>query len=155
MACGSFISFLALHLTQFSYPAIDSSSFTWTKSVAAEDGLEVTNSWCLGEPFPGERSVTASIPSGLDLKAGPNPFNPTTAISYELRAASFVSLKVYDTAGRLVATLVDGMQEAGEHRAILDGSRLASGIYLARLEIKASDSENPTYTGVQKLMLVK
>jgi hypothetical protein len=42
-------------------------------------------------------------------------------------------LKVYDTTGRLVATLADGWQEAGTHEVTFDGSKLASGIYLFTL----------------------
>ncbi|HEX7344368.1 MAG TPA: SBBP repeat-containing protein [bacterium] len=78
----------------------------------------------------------------------PNPFNPSTALSFELRAASPVSLKVYDTAGRLVATLVDGWREAGIHETVFDGSKLPSGIYLARLT--AGD-----FSAGQKLVLMK
>jgi len=57
-------------------------------------------------------------------------------------------LRVYDTAGRLVATLVDEWKLAGKHQAIFDGSGLPSGIYLARLQ--AGD-----FSQVQKLVLMK
>ncbi|RJP81844.1 MAG: T9SS C-terminal target domain-containing protein [Candidatus Zixiibacteriota bacterium] len=78
----------------------------------------------------------------------PNPFNPATAMSFELRAASYVSLRVFDTAGRVVATLVDGWKPAGAHETTFDGAGLASGIYLVRLE--AGD-----FTQIQKLVLLK
>ena len=78
----------------------------------------------------------------------PNPFNPSTVLTYELRAASHMALKVYDTAGRLVSTLVDGFTQAGTHRAIFNGEGLASGIYLAKLEAGE-------FTAVQKLVLLK
>ncbi len=78
----------------------------------------------------------------------PNPFNPTTILSYDLPVASHVSLRVHNTAGRLVATLIDGWRLAGKHQAIFDGSDLPSGIYLARLQ--AGD-----FTAVQKLVLMK
>jgi len=78
----------------------------------------------------------------------PNPFNPTTVASFELRAAGYVNLKIYDTAGRLVTTLLKGWRPAGEHQAIFDGSDLPSGIYLARLT--ADD-----WSAVQKLVLMK
>jgi hypothetical protein len=82
------------------------------------------------------------------LKAFPNPFNPSTAISYELRAASYVSLKVYDTAGRLVTTLADGRKEAGTHEVTFDGSKLAAGVYIARLTAGE-------FTAAQKMVLLK
>ncbi|RJP77403.1 MAG: T9SS C-terminal target domain-containing protein [Candidatus Zixiibacteriota bacterium] len=82
------------------------------------------------------------------LSVSPNPFNPTTALSFELRAASYVSLKVYDTAGREVRTLVEGWQEAGTREAILDATELPSGIYFARLQAGE-------FTQTQKLVLLK
>jgi uncharacterized delta-60 repeat protein len=78
----------------------------------------------------------------------PNPFNATTALSFKLQAPSSVSLKVYDTAGRLVTTLVEGWREAGTHAVTFNGSNLASGIYLAKLEVGK-------YTMMQKLVLLK
>jgi gluconolactonase len=63
----------------------------------------------------------------------PNPFNPTTAINYQLAENSFVSLKVYDLLGREIRTLVSGMQRSGAHTIKFDGSNLASGVYLYRL----------------------
>jgi hypothetical protein len=65
--------------------------------------------------------------------AYPNPFNPATDIRYQIPDARHVSLKVYDTAGRLVAILADGWQEAGTHQATFNGSNLASGVYLYTL----------------------
>jgi flagellar hook assembly protein FlgD len=79
--------------------------------------------------------------------ASPNPFNPATAINYKLQTASHISLKVYDTAGRQVATLAEGWKEAGDHQATFDGSNLTSGVYLYRLEAGAQ-----TATGKMVLM---
>jgi len=64
----------------------------------------------------------------------PNPFQGSAQISYRLPESEHVSLHLYDMRGRLVRTLVDGVQDAGEHHVTLDGARLASGIYLYRLE---------------------
>ena len=84
----------------------------------------------------------------VQLKVQANPFNPATAMSYRLPAASRVDLSVYDICGRMVAKLIDSQQEAGEHTAVFDGSNLSSGIYFANLQIgKSSD--------VQKMVLVK
>lgn len=59
----------------------------------------------------------------------PNPFNPTTSISYILPFSSAVSLKVYDMLGREVRTIADGVQPAGNHSYSFDASNLSSGIY--------------------------
>lgn len=69
----------------------------------------------------------------------PNPFNPLTTIRFELTLAGPARLAVYDLAGRLIRTLVDGEQPAGGGAVIWDGcdarGRSApSGSYLARLE---------------------
>ena len=63
----------------------------------------------------------------------PNPFNPTTRILFTLPESSPVTLKVYDTLGREVATLVEGMYSAGEHSVIFNGNGLSSGTYFYRL----------------------
>ncbi|MGB2869266.1 MAG: family 10 glycosylhydrolase [Bacteroidota bacterium] len=63
----------------------------------------------------------------------PNPFNPATAISYQLSTVSNVTLKVYDVLGREVRVLVDGIDGPGYHRVQFDGSGLSSGVYFYRL----------------------
>ncbi len=64
----------------------------------------------------------------------PNPFNPYTAISYQLSAFSYVQLTVYNALGRKVQTLVNRNQAAGAYRVTFDGSGLASGVYFYRLQ---------------------
>jgi hypothetical protein len=64
----------------------------------------------------------------------PNPFNPSTTISFELPRRTFVSLRIYDILGRELATLVNGTKTAGSYAVQWDASRFASGIYFARLE---------------------
>jgi len=69
----------------------------------------------------------------------PNPFNPTTRITFGLKAPATVSLRIYDAAGRLVRILVAGSRPAGNYSEIWDGrdngSRsVASGIYFYRLD---------------------
>jgi hypothetical protein len=78
----------------------------------------------------------------------PNPFNPTTTISYQIRSAGGVSLRVYDVLGREVATLVDGYQSAGTHAKTFDGSRLSSGVYFYRLQSGA-------FVNTKKMVLAK
>ncbi len=64
----------------------------------------------------------------------PNPFNPSTIISYQLPMNSHVTLKVYDVLGRLVRTLVNDNQVMGSHEVTFDGSGLPSGVYFYRLQ---------------------
>ncbi|MFU8859366.1 MAG: T9SS type A sorting domain-containing protein [Cyclonatronaceae bacterium] len=78
----------------------------------------------------------------------PNPFNPSTVIRYELPEGGHVHLAVYDMTGRRVAELVNGPVQSGSHTAGFDGSRLASGVYVYRLQ-----SGGQVLTG--KMMLVK
>ncbi len=64
----------------------------------------------------------------------PNPFNPTTNIEFRIANFGFVSLKVFDLLGREVATLVNQEMQPGSYDRVFDGSGLASGVYLYRLQ---------------------
>lgn len=64
----------------------------------------------------------------------PNPFNPSTLISYQLPASSLVVLKVFDVLGREIETLVNERQGAGEHSVQFNAFDLASGLYFYRIE---------------------
>ena len=59
----------------------------------------------------------------------PNPFNPSTAIKFQIPKSGIVSLKVYDVLGNEVATLVNEEKPAGIYEVDFDGSELTSGIY--------------------------
>jgi hypothetical protein len=87
-------------------------------------------------------------PSSFMFSAFPNPFNPTTTLSFDLPNSGRVSLCVYDMSGRLVETLADGLYASGTHQIIFDAANLSSGIYFARLK-----SANLVRT--EKLVLLK
>ncbi len=78
----------------------------------------------------------------------PNPFNPATAIRFNLPADARVKLQVYDMLGRIVATLVDGNLTSGYHEVNFDAKDLSSGMYLYRLE-------TPTGIQVRPMTLLK
>jgi flagellar hook assembly protein FlgD len=86
---------------------------------------------------------TASLPTEFALHQNyPNPFNPSTQIAYDLASQRRVSLKIFNTMGQVVKTLVDGEQPAGRYTITWDGTsetgaRVASGVYL--YVIKAGD----------------
>jgi hypothetical protein len=87
----------------------------------------------------------------------PNPFNPSTVINYQLPDIGtrfIVSLKVYDMLGREVVMLVNGMKEAGYYSTTFDASRLASGIYFARVIALPEDGNKP-FTKIVKMLLMK
>jgi hypothetical protein len=72
----------------------------------------------------------------------PNPFNPSTTIKFDLKEKGFVTLKVYNVAGQLVKTLVNGVRDAGFANQVTwngtndRGASVASGIYFYKLETK-------------------
>jgi hypothetical protein len=78
----------------------------------------------------------------------PNPFNPSTTISFELRQADRVTLSVYDMQGRLAARVAEGSMQAGAHTVTFDGSGLASGMYFYRLT-------TGSFHETRKMLLVK
>lgn len=79
-------------------------------------------------------SVSISSIKEYSLSCFPNPFNPTTKISYTLKEKDHVTLVVFDILGKEVARLVDGIQTEGEHSVNFDGSSLPSGMYIYQLQ---------------------
>lgn len=63
----------------------------------------------------------------------PNPFNPATIISFNLPQQTDIRLEIFDMAGRQVATLAEGIMQAGIHTINFDASHLSSGIYMYTL----------------------
>jgi hypothetical protein len=82
------------------------------------------------------------------LQNYPNPFNPSTMIRYALPGRAHVTLSVFNTLGQKIATLVNESQEGGEHHVRLDGSNLASGVYLYRLNAG-------TYAETKRCVLIR
>lgn len=91
---------------------------------------------------------SAAIIQDLHLTGAPNPFNPETTLRFSLPSAGIVSLKIYDVAGRAVATLLDREMDPGWHAVKFDGNYLPSGLYLAVLK-------SNQYQAVERLLLIK
>ncbi|MCB1060959.1 MAG: T9SS type A sorting domain-containing protein [Calditrichaeota bacterium] len=102
--------------------------FTWEITLDAED--------------------IALTPGSFELAAFPNPFNPTTTLTYSINKTQRVSLDLFDVQGRHVQTLVNEINTAGAHSVSFDGSHLSSGIYFANL--RSGDNSRVT-----KLVLMK
>ncbi|MCX6639362.1 MAG: T9SS type A sorting domain-containing protein [bacterium] len=128
----------------------DADFFTFSK--AGTDGgnwFDPTGWECSGEVFPGETAKADLSPYGFaQMGASPNPFNPTTTLTFTLPLAARVSLEVFDINGRAVGAQHAAPLPAGSHELIFDGSNLPSGIYFARLTAGE-------YSCVQKLVLLK
>ncbi|MFC2150397.1 T9SS type A sorting domain-containing protein [Calditrichota bacterium] len=82
------------------------------------------------------------------MTAYPNPFNSSMRISYNLIEQGIVDVAVFDLSGRKVATLFSGNAAAGVHYTNLEGSALASGVYLLRVSSAGQTSQ-------QKIALIK
>lgn len=97
----------------------------------------------------GINSNTGITPSEYKLEQNfPNPFNPSTTIRFSLPTAGFVTLKVYNSLGKEVVTLVSEKMSAGYQEVSYDASHLNSGIYFYRINSNG-------FTDTKKMVLVK
>jgi hypothetical protein len=78
----------------------------------------------------------------------PNPFNPTTEIRFAIPKAEQVEIKVFNTLGQEVATLVNKVMAAGAYRIEFEAWSLPSGTYFYRLQ-------TPNFQAVKKMMLLR
>jgi len=92
----------------------------------------------LPTPEPGlltsVESTNEILPAKFELYQNyPNPFNPVTYITYDLPVDTKVQLKIYNTLGQEVTTIVDEFQKAGSYLKSFDATELSSGVYFYRL----------------------
>ncbi|MHA1989254.1 MAG: T9SS type A sorting domain-containing protein, partial [Promethearchaeota archaeon] len=78
----------------------------------------------------------------------PNPFNPSTSIKYGVAVKSHIVIKVFNALGSEVATLVNGVLQAGTYEIGFDASTLPSGTYFYRLQAG-------NFVETKKMVLVK
>jgi hypothetical protein len=93
------------------------------------------------------------LPTEFAINAFPNPFNPSTTVSYDLPEAAAVTVVVYDALGQEVRRLVSDQKEAGRYQVQWDardnlGRSVGSGVYIAKIEAG-------TFTASQKMLLLK
>lgn len=102
-----------------------------------------------GVSVSNEQENSEGVPTDIQLYQNyPNPFNPSTNISYSIANSSKVSLKVFNSLGQEVATLVDNNQSAGIYSVVWDASSVSSGVYFYQL---ISGNEIKT----KKMILIK
>ncbi|UCH83848.1 MAG: hypothetical protein JSW50_15640, partial [Candidatus Latescibacterota bacterium] len=106
-------------------------------------------------PLTATATEASTIPTAFALNQNvPNPFNPTTAIHYDVPAGGGrVTIRIYDVGGRLVRTLVDGVQNAGQKRTYWNGrdgrgQSVASGVYFYRMAA-------PGFEKTRKMVLLR
>jgi uncharacterized protein (TIGR02145 family) len=115
--------------------------YTWIQwdSVSKGNGYSVR---CLKDASAGVNDPTngKQIPSRMELNQNfPNPFNPSTVISYQLPVSSKVKLSIYNVLGQKIKTLVNTFQNAGEHSLVWDATGndnnpVSSGVYFYCLQ---------------------
>ena len=108
-----------------------------------------------GQQWTKTIAVKAGVPNKFELYHNfPNPFNPSTTISYQLPTDSKVSLKIYDLLGREVATLLDNQTKpAGYYEQQWNASHYASGMYIYRLIW--TDKSGKTSMATKSMVMVK
>jgi len=114
----------------------DTISYDDTLTIDNNDELVMVALHGIGVP-PGAVSSEPSSnpPTAFALTpAYPNPFNATTSIGYDIPVRGVISLEVYDVLGRMVAGLVNGLEEAGRYQVVWDAADLPSGIYFVRMQ---------------------
>jgi hypothetical protein len=100
-----------------------------------------------GAEVQADDAVTAPAEFSLGQNY-PNPFNPSTTIAFALPADGQVSLRVYNTLGEEVATLVNEVMPAGQHQAVWNAAGMPSGLYFYKID-------NAGVMATKRMMLVK
>ncbi|MCK6603878.1 MAG: serine hydrolase [Ignavibacteriaceae bacterium] len=95
------------------------------------------------------------LPQSITLSNYPNPFNPSTNITFSLPSEGLVKLEVYNTAGEKLKEILNEEREAGTHTFHFSGSDLATGVYLIRLTVYSREQGRMIFTGTVKSILLK
>jgi len=149
---------IAENLAQLDYllPDLSAGNHTvWVTAVYdAVGAVESTPSNVVVIPNASANADDTLLPQTTKLVSNyPNPFNPTTTISFELAQTSHVCIEVYNIKGQSVAVIADKDFKAGRHSVMWNGvdftgKPVGSGVYLYRMVA-------PGYSGVRKMLLMK
>jgi len=150
------------------FAALDSDGDGFTNGEELQDpGGE----WPEGSDNPGDVNLVTnpgnanSIPTSIFDKNNistfylennyPNPFNPSTVIRYEIGERRFVTLKVYNSLGEELKTLVNREQIAGIYEVQFNAGGLSSGIYYYSLHAGSSNGSGKSFNEIKKMILLK
>lgn len=151
------------------------SNQAWNGSVLFDSTANTYKMWYDGGPFFSERmGYATSVSTGIDdnsfiklpsrfelSQSYPNPFNPSTTISYQVPRRSEVQIEIYNTLGQKVRTLLNARKEPGTYQAIWDGRndsgvQVGSGVYLYRMAAgDPSTGSGQGFVQTRKMILLK
>lgn len=125
----------------------------WTLGLTVTDGINnsanATKLITEGYEMSKRGAPLKQVPEEFSLyQNNPNPFNPATTISYDLPEDGFVSLKIYNTLGNEIATLMNDYKTAGSYSVNWDASNLSSGLYFYRMQAGK-------FSATKKMLLTK
>ncbi|MEJ2195867.1 MAG: T9SS type A sorting domain-containing protein, partial [Ignavibacteriaceae bacterium] len=126
------------------------------KKDAIDDGIAYSIYGCVGNSSrrdyaadnEKENEIAETITNLHLAQNYPNPFNPSTSINYNIPESGFVTLKVYDVIGKVVANLVSENKGQGSYNVTFDASNLPSGIYVYQLKVNS-------FIETKKMILLK
>jgi hypothetical protein len=139
----------------------DNNKITIDQSISCNDGDGVSLVYYNSAPDIGAYEYNGTVGTDENLifvsheyelsQAYPNPFNPQTTISYQLAVKAHTTLKIYNTLGQEIRTLINENKSAGNYSVTWDGkdakgNKPASGIYYYRLTVgKQVDTKKMLY----------
>ena len=124
---------------------IDAGNYTYRlKQVDLDGSFDYSNEVNVQILAPAEFSLAQNFP---------NPFNPSTKISFGLAVDSKVKINVYNLLGEQVALLLNSDMTAGNHNITFDATHLNSGVYFYKLEATGIDGQN--FNSTMKMILAK
>jgi hypothetical protein len=132
LPAGSYTYYCRTAATLGGTPYYAQDSFPFSKTTLDNGGpwYSQTSSTSWDDPI----TLQATVPDRFEVSGPyPNPFNPETAIQFDLPEASRLNLAIYDMQGRKLLDLLDGYLEAGSYSAVWNAANHPSGTYLYRL----------------------
>ncbi len=154
--------------TQFSFGGITFSTTGYDYAFIGQDGFSYAEIHADSTKNPQsvsyfQKTVTSVArssdipPNSFELAQNyPNPFNPSTTIEFSLPRSGYTNLKVFNTLGEEVATLVAGNLSAGRYKAQWNANGLTSGVYFYQLQaVDASSGSAHSFVETKKLILLK